>query len=142
MRAGTFSAAPLVRDLEDGIRQQLQEPLVHVTTDGLWTIVVPAGVATDYASIPQLLQNILPARGRGNRANIVHDYLYKYAPRDPRTGARVTQAAADRIKLEGDAVLGERWSRRWAMYLGLRAGGWVTWRRYRVVELVGGAAPV
>jgi hypothetical protein len=134
-RPGTFSPAPLVRDLEDGIRQQLQESLAYTTRDGLWTIVVPALFATDYASIPQLLQNILPARGRGNRANILHDYLYQRAPRDPRTGDQVTQAAADAIKLEGDQVLGERWSRRWAMYLGLRLGGWVTWRRYRRREL-------
>jgi Protein of unknown function (DUF1353) len=142
MSAGTFTPAPLVRDLEDGVRQQLQEPLAHVTADGLWTIVVPAGFITDYASIPQVLHSVLPPRGKGNRANIVHDYLYRYAPRDPRTGASVTQATADRIKLEGDAILGERWTRRWAMYVGLRVGGWVTWRRYRIVELVGGAAPV
>jgi uncharacterized protein DUF1353 len=130
-RAGTFSPAPLVRDLEDGVRQVLVEPLVHVTADGLWTITVPAGFVTDYASIPQFLFAVLPPRGRGNRANIVHDCLYQRAPRDPRTGRQVTQAAADRIKLEGDAALGERWTRRVAMYIGLRAFGWVTWQRYR-----------
>jgi hypothetical protein len=130
-RAGTFSAAPLVRDLEDGVRQVLVEPLAYVTRDGLWTIVVPAGFITDYASIPQALHAVLPPRGRGNRANIVHDFLYQVAPRDPRTGRAVTQATADQVKREGDAALGERWTRRVAMWLGLRAFGWVTWRRYR-----------
>jgi hypothetical protein len=130
-RQGTFSAPPLVRDLVDGVRQVLEEPLAHVTPDGLWTIVVPAGFVTDYASIPRLLQAILPPRGKGNRSNIVHDYLYQTAPIDPRTGRRVTQRAADGVKLAGDRLLGEPWLRRWAMYVGLRLGGWVAWGRYR-----------
>lgn len=38
-------------------------------------IIVPPGFETDGASIPRLLQGVLPAWGRWSRAAIIHDYL-------------------------------------------------------------------
>ena len=38
-------------------------------------IEVPVGFRTDGASIPRLLQGLLPAWGRWSRAAIIHDYL-------------------------------------------------------------------
>lgn len=131
--AVTFGPAPAVRDVEDGIRQVLLESL-HVTVHDRarsWSFIVPAGFVTDYASIPRLLQNLLPPRGRGNRANIAHDYLYQYAPIDLLTNKTITQQRADQIKLLGDAWCGEPFRRRRAMYRGLRLFGWWTWRTYR-----------
>jgi hypothetical protein len=38
-------------------------------------IVIPEGFVTDGASIPRLIQGVLPAWGRWSRAAIIHDYL-------------------------------------------------------------------
>jgi hypothetical protein len=56
---------------------RLEDPLqyeIGVLHSG-HVIVVPAGFETDGASIPRLLQGILPAWGRWSRAAIIHDYL-------------------------------------------------------------------
>ena len=56
---------------------RLDEPLIYeigtLGSDRL--ITVPAGFRTDGASIPRLLQGLLPAWGRWSRAAVIHDYL-------------------------------------------------------------------
>jgi hypothetical protein len=131
MTAGRFNGHAKTENLDDGVNDRLLAPLAYVTRDGLWTIEAPAGFVTDYASIPRLLWAVIPPRGKYNRAAITHDLLYRLAPADPRTGRRVTQAAADAVMLEAMEDLGVRWTQRYAIWAGLRLGGWVTWRRYR-----------
>lgn len=91
-------------------------------------ITVPAGFKTDLASIPKILWNILPPVGRYDAAAVVHDYLYQHNG--------VTRAEADAVLREAMEVLGVRWSQRWAIYAGVRVGGWKTWNRYRRQERV------
>lgn len=87
------------------------------------TFVVPAGFKTDLASIPQILWNILPPFGRYDAAAVVHDYLYQHNG--------VTRGEADAILHEAMHVLRVGRAKRWAIYYGVRATGWVTWNRYR-----------
>lgn len=86
--------------------------------------VVPPGHYTDLASVPRTLWSVVghPA-GCYAAAAVLHDWLYD-------TGV-VSRARADALFLEAMGVLGVRWSQRWALYLGVRAGGWAAWRRHR-----------
>ncbi len=56
---------------------RLEEPLQYEIGElhSGHVIVVPPGFETDGASIPRLLQGILPAWGRWSRAAIIHDFL-------------------------------------------------------------------
>jgi len=125
-----FSGLARTEDLEDGIHARLLEPLAYTTKDG-WRITVPAGFVTDFASIPRLLYVLIPPRGRYNRPAIVHDFLYHYAPIDPMTGKPCTQARADSIIREACEDVDDRLTQRWAIYLGLRVGGFMAWHEYR-----------
>ena len=128
-----FSGLAKVQDEADGVHATLLEDLVYTTRDG-WRIVVPAGFVTDYASIPRALTFIIPPRGKYNRPAIIHDFLYQTAPDDDVSGLVCTQARADSIMREACENVDNRLTQRWAIYLGLRAGGWVAWRRYRRAE--------
>ena len=146
-----FSGLAKVQDEADGVHATLLEDLVYTTRDG-WHIVVPAGFVTDYASIPRVLSWLIPPRGKYNRPAIIHDFLYQTAPVDPvrlvcingqtqtaRTAtnirtSRCTQSRADYILREACENVDDRFTQRWTIYLGLRAGGWVAWNSYRRAE--------
>ena len=87
-------------------------------------VVVPIGFRTDLASVPRVLWALLPPFGRYDAAAVLHDYLY-FAP------ARMTRADADAVLYEGMLALHVLPFTRWSIYLGVRLGGWVAWRRYR-----------
>lgn len=123
-----FSGLAIVEDLPDGAHDELQVPLAYTTADGKWTITVPAGFVTDYASIPQVFWSVLPERGRYNRAAIVHDWLYETHPIDPRTGKPVTRGVADAILREAMENLDVRADQRFTIWLGVRVGGWRYWK--------------
>ncbi len=65
---------------------------------------------------------------------MVHDALYHFAPIDPTTGKRCTRARADSILLEACENCDDRFTQRWAIYLGVRSGGWKPWNEYRELE--------
>jgi uncharacterized protein DUF1353 len=128
-----FSGLAKLEDQPDGVHAKLLEPLCYTTRNG-WRICVPAGFLTDYASIPRALSVLIPPRGKYNRPAIVHDWLYQKAPVDPVTGKRCTWSRADSVLREACEDVDDRFTQRWTIYLGLRAGGWVTWRRYRAKD--------
>lgn len=125
-----FNGLAQLEDEEDGCRAKLLRTLTYTTCDG-WTLEVPAGFTTDFASIPRIFSAVIPTRGRYNRPAIVHDFLYQHAPADPTTGRYCTQARADSILREACENCDVRLTQRWAIYLGLRIGGWWTWWKYR-----------
>ena len=81
---------------------------------------IPRGFRTDLASIPAIVP--IP-EGPYNLAGVIHDYLYQ-------TGI-CTRAEADRVLYDGCRLLGVPAYRSWIIYAGVRAGGWVVWKRYR-----------
>jgi hypothetical protein len=135
-----FNGLAWLEDEEDGCHAKLLRTLIYTTKDG-WAITVPAGFETDFASIPQALTWLIPARGVYNRPAMVHDFLYHYAPVDSTTGRYVTQARADAILREACENCDDRFTQRWAIYLGLRVGGWIQWRKYRRQEQAAADAP-
>lgn len=129
-----FNGLARYEDSEDGCTAKLLRRLKFKTLDG-WLIEVPAGFETDFASIPRLLWTVIPPRGRFNRPAIVHDFLYQYAPSDPRTKQSCTRERADQILREACENCDDRVTQRSAIYAGVRLGGWVPWRRYRKAEV-------
>jgi len=85
-------------------------------------IKVPAGFATDLASVPRLPVVHWLFAGRARRAAILHDWLYEL--RYPRKWAdRVFRAA---MQAEGVGAIN-----RWAMWAGVRIGGGYIYRSYQ-----------
>jgi hypothetical protein len=118
---------PLGRYLEDGINFWLHEKLEYDVgeKDSGERITVPEGFITDFASIPMVIQALIP-KCVGRRAAIVHDFLYRTLGDD----GRYARWECDRIFLEALGVLNVPAWRRYALYWGVRFGGWLTWARY------------
>jgi hypothetical protein len=62
---------------------------------------------------------------------MIHDFLYRYAPVDPRTKQACTRARADAILEEACENCDDRYTQREAIYLGVRIGGWWPFWQYR-----------
>lgn len=114
-----FINDPVLRVGDNPDEWILNEPLCYVTRRG-HVIIVPRNFVTDLASIPRLLYALFPVNGRHRAAAILHDWLYERQP--------VDRAQCDHIFLEAMEDSKVRWSQRWAMYLGVRIGGWVAWK--------------
>ena len=115
-----FPVEPYYHDLPIGRARKLLND-VPVLINGQ-PHVIPAGFVTDGASAPRGLWNLFPPFGRYNKASLLHDYLYQLGT--------MTRAQADWCFLEAMKELGVGFLTRWAMYFGVRAGGWVAWDWY------------
>lgn len=115
----------------DGPKFLLTAPLRYVTdVEHFGTFEAPAGFVTDFASIPQAIQNILPLVGAYDYGAVLHDWLYRQGRFWP-GGSAITRATADAVLNEAMRVKAVTPWKRYAIYAGVRAGGWVTWQRYR-----------
>lgn len=104
-------------------------------------VVVPEGFITDFASIPRGLWNLLPPTGIYGKAAVIHDFLYQertvnWLKDGYILGRNVDRGEADRILRDAMEVLGVGRFTRWAVYAGVRAGGWAAWGKHRADELV------
>lgn len=88
-------------------------------------VVVPAGTRTDLASIPRIVRNLpsLDPQAHSRRPAVVHDYFY--------CRQTVTRAVADEFLLDAMKAEGASFRARWMFYSGVRAGGWLPWKRHR-----------
>lgn len=82
-------------------------------------IAVPAGFVTDFASVPRLPFVYMVVGGKGQRAAVVHDWLY--------TTHQVTRKQADAVLAEALRVCGYRDLVVKAFYGGTRLGGGSHW---------------
>jgi hypothetical protein len=110
----------------DGIVMTLDADLVYQSDLLGKTITVPRQFATDFASIPRILWNILPQHGPYDRACVVHDHLYR--------AGGVTQEQADNVLREAMKVCGCSWWQTFVIFRGVRIGGHVPFNRYREAE--------
>lgn len=85
-------------------------------------LTIPSGFVSDLASIPALFRGVLPVNDRHREAAVVHDYLYE--------SQIVTRAEADAIFLVAMEESGVSLWKRTMMYSGVRAGGWLAWRKH------------
>lgn len=89
-------------------------------------LTVPQGFVTDFASIPRYLWWLWPPQGGlYDKAAVIHDFLYR------RHFAHIGRVIADAIFLDAMITLGVPRVQRTCLYLGVRAGGWWTYRQYR-----------
>ena len=65
-----------VRPYSDNRAWVLLEDMDYQIGNSQFTIVVPKGFVTDYASVPQMLWGALSPHDNYSRAAVVHDYLY------------------------------------------------------------------
>jgi hypothetical protein len=108
----------LVVEVKADKQFELIKTLIYASdigVNGVYTIIVPAGFVTDFASVPRLPFAYLLAGGVAHKAAVVHDFLYETA-----TG---TKEEADKIFLEAMTVLGIPAWRRNLMYAAVRIGG-------------------
>ena len=138
MSPSTHFPQPLrVEVMAHGARQVLTAPFSYV--DGDLRIDVATAFETDFNSTPRLLWPWF-APWEHPEAGVIHDHTYQH-PRayfrhgDPAT-VPLTRAECDKIHRRILEINGCRWGKRQAAYLGLRAGGWSPWRRYREEERV------
>lgn len=102
----------------------LEDYVYHSSAHGM--ITVPAGFVTDGASVPPPLWALLPPDGPYFGAAIVHDFLYR--GHAVRPGTPVDRSTADSIFHDAMVDAGVGWCRRWAVYVGVRLGGWMYWQ--------------
>ena len=104
---------------------------------------VPAKFVTDFASIPRIFWNFFPPAGTYGKGAVIHDWLYQYQGISSSFGGDdslsyihhlTSRYEADNIFMETMRATHVKWSTRWILYLGVRLGGWVVWKRYRREE--------
>jgi hypothetical protein len=107
-------------DERDDGKWIVMQDLVYQSDVAGQTFTVPAGFATDLASVPRLPVVYLLTGGKANSAAVIHDALY--------TWKIVPRHVADAVLKEASAVTWVPFFTRWAMYLGVRAFGWSHWK--------------
>ena len=87
-------------------------------------ITVPKGFTTDLESIPRWLPLIYAMLyGIAHAASVIHDYLY--------TLAIVTRRNADAVLYEAIVATGQPQWKAWLIWIGVRMGGGVAWKKHR-----------
>jgi len=107
-----------VRFLSDS-EAELLEDLVYESKVAETVFTVPKGFHTDFASVPRAPVAYWLVGNTAHKPAVVHDWLY-------RTGA-VPRDLADAVFCEAMQAVGIIAWRRYAMYLGVRAGGWTAY---------------
>ena len=100
---------------------------------GQLKIEVPRGFISDGNSVPWFFRRIIPTYGRNTLAGIVHDWLYAEPFIYGLAGQtiKIDRKFADRVRLDICVKCSVPWYQRILSYLGLRIGGWFSWRRHR-----------
>ena len=133
--------APLsIQELDGDERHwRLLEPCIYHLRDphGEEWVEAPAGMITDFGSIPRAFWNLrgLSPFGTYRRAYVIHDTLFVAPVVRTQTHARaIGFAEANAILIEAMQVLGAGWWVRAIVRSGVSTGGWFTWRRYRQAD--------
>ena len=105
---------------------KLHEPLVYL--DGMRRFEIQIEFETDLGSQPWWIRWFLPRDGKGRRAYVLHDWLY-------RTGL-VSRWEADAIMYRAMLELGCSMAQARTAWLGVRVGGRSAWDNYRRMDVV------
>lgn len=114
-----------VRCINDGC-WLVDNPLLY-QSDSMGLIEVPAGFQTDFASVPRVPIFFELFGDRAHREAVLHDYLYRI---DSIPVAERGQA--DEVFLEAMGERGKGFFTRYAMYWGVRLGGWTAYHKKKV----------
>ncbi len=126
-----FKTPLVVSPLPDGRRWRLHTKFVYCRLGGQ-ELTIPAGFVTDFASVPWPLWSFIRPWGKWGKAAVLHDFMYQTREwRNVGDFGAWGRYVADNIFLEAMKELGvARW-RRNLMYWGVRAFGWLAWRKKR-----------
>lgn len=106
----------------DGMEGILEQPLHFYSAELGILVMAPAYMATDFASIPRGLWNILPKRGKHDRAAVIHDAGYRgFLQSADGRELMLSKNTIDRLFLEAMKACGVGAFSRQAMY---RAVSW------------------
>lgn len=107
--------------LENGRRTLIRSLGVQIGDE---EIIVPAGITTDFSSIPWW-GRILVRWSRVDIAGVVHDWLYQTAAMSRREADQRWRSVARAGDHRANAF------QAWVGYIALRLGGWIAWNRHR-----------
>jgi len=126
----SFKTPLVVEVMESGKRFRLFCQFTY--NWGKMVITVPAGFVTDFASIPRFARLLLPKLGKYNKAAVIHDFIYRdHIIRQTSYNIPFvfSRKHADRCFRDAMADLGVVKWKRTMMWLAVRIGGWVAWRK-------------
>jgi hypothetical protein len=106
----------------------LDAPLVY-ESDLAGKIEVPEGFETDFASVPRVPIAYTFFGDRAHREAVIHDFLYRID-----SVPEVSLAIANKVFLEAMTCRGKGLFVRYAMYLGVCAGGFASYHKKRVFD--------
>jgi hypothetical protein len=116
-----------VKCINDGA-WELDTALVY-DSDIVGQIIAPIGFQTDFASVPRVPVFFTLFGDRAHREAVLHDYLYRS---DAIPQAERKQA--DEVFLEAMKERGKGFAVRYAMYWGVRLGGWTEYHKKKVAD--------
>lgn len=113
----------------DAKNWKVQQAFVYIyNEDGVYReILIPKGFVTDYGSIPQIFQNIIPKNDAMSGAYVVHDLVY--------ASEMFSRKLCDDILLMAFQELGASWLKRNTVYSAVRTCGWNVWRNHNRVKV-------
>ena len=106
----------------------IDSPLLY-QSDILGPITVPVGFETDFASVPRIPLFYTLFGDRAHRESVIHDYLYRLD-----AIPQATRSQADDVFLEAMKCRGKGFFVRYAMWMGVRAGGWTAYHKRKVAD--------
>lgn len=119
--------APLARSLGGG-RWQLAEDWRFQINQKPY--LAPHGFVTDLYSVPWPLTLLIPRDERDNRPSTIHDAAYATVGfRKSAVDVGLTRAQCDLLILITALQCGLGLRRALSIYLGVRLGGWIPWRK-------------
>ena len=116
-----------VRCVNDGV-WILDAPLRY-ESDVVGFIEVPTGFQTDFASVPRIPIAYMMFGDRAHRESVLHDYLYRID-----SIPVVERSQADDVFFEAMKECGKGFFVRYAMYWGVRFGGWTAYHKKMVID--------
>jgi hypothetical protein len=99
----------------DGLRAELLDDLFVEK----YSLTIPKGFITDFASVPRFFWRIIPPWGRYSPAAVVHDYLYR--------NKILQRKTADGIFYKLMILSGVPKAQAATMYWAVRAFGWTSY---------------
>jgi hypothetical protein len=94
---------------------------------GGFKVEVPPGFETDFASVPRVPIAYTLFGDRAHRESVIHDYLYRID-----SVPEVSFETANSVFYEAMECRGKSWFVRWAMYLGVKLGGFTSYHKRQV----------
>lgn len=126
----TFIGRPHVKVIRSSL-YEITQGFHFRSKDYQIEIEVYPGFQTIFDNIPRIPFAHMILKGRAELSAIVHDIIYRKGTIDD---FKFTRLMADRIMLEAMKAENLNAFYRYAIYLGVRIGGWYYWNKYRSGE--------